>query len=68
MIAILRMKENITYKRFFFFLFGIKNITRFPIGASCSQVILCWTRFFFFPIKCLFYLYICIFPILFANY
>lgn len=50
MIAILRMKENITYKRFFFFLFGIKNITRFPIGASCSQVILCWTRFFFFPL------------------
>lgn len=48
-IAILRMKENITYKRFFFlFLFGIKNITRFPIGASCSQVILCWTRFFLF--------------------
>ena len=46
-IAILRMKENITYKIFFFFLFGIKNITRFPIGASCSRVILCWTRFFF---------------------
>ena len=49
-IAILRMKENITYKRFSFFLFGIKKITRFPIGASCSQVILCWTRFFFFPL------------------
>lgn len=57
-IAILRMKENITYKRFFFFLFGIKNITRFSIGASCSQVILLE---FFFPIKYLSYLYICIF-------